>query len=120
MSTKSQKRTFGAARKSLKAGPRDGCLNLMSNLRSAHRDQKCIFQGHLREAETMWILTVYILIVVIMELIVVAIGLALDRLYPSLSLTVSLSLFFAVLWLAWVVAVRVTEPQHAESKGHTD
>ena len=67
----------------------------------------------------MWILTVYILIVVIMELIVVAIGLALDRTYPSLSLTISLSLFFAVLWLAWVVAVRVTEPRHAESKKHT-
>ena len=67
----------------------------------------------------MWILTVYILIVVIMELIVVAIGLALDRTYPSLSLTISLSLFFAVLWLAWVVAVRVTEPKHTEGKKHT-
>lgn len=78
-----------------------------------------IFQRHLREVETVWILTVYILIVVIMELIVVAIGLALDRTYPSLSLTISLSLFFAVLWLAWVVAVRVTEPKHTESKKHT-
>jgi hypothetical protein len=67
----------------------------------------------------MWILTVYILIVVIMELIVVAIGLALDRMYPSLSLTISLSLFFAVLSFAWVVAVRVTEPKHAETKKHT-
>ena len=64
----------------------------------------------------MWILTVYILIVVIMELIVVAIGLALDRIYPSLSLTISLSLFFAVLWLGWVVAVRVTEPRHEKAK----
>jgi hypothetical protein len=67
----------------------------------------------------MWILTVYILSVVVMETIVVAIGLALDRIYPSLSLTISLSLFFAVLWFAWVVAVRVTEPKHAESKEHT-
>jgi hypothetical protein len=67
----------------------------------------------------MWILTVYVLIVVVMESIVVALGLALDRLYPSLSLTISLSLFFAVLWFAWAVAVRVTEPKHAESKEHT-
>ena len=89
----------------------------MPNLRSAPRDQKYNFSS-LRAAETMWILTVYILIVVIIELIVVAIGLALDRIYPSLSLTVSLSLFFAVLWLGWVVAVRVTEPKHAESKKH--
>ena len=41
----------------------------------------------------MWILIVYVLIVVVMELIVVAIGLALDRIYPSISLTISLSLF---------------------------
>ena len=67
----------------------------------------------------MWILTVYILIVVIMELIVVAIGLALDRIYPSLSLTISLSLFFAVLWLGWVVAVRAIEPRHVRANtGH--
>ena len=64
----------------------------------------------------MWILTVYILFVVVMETIVVAIGLALDRIYPSISLTISLSLFFAVLWLGWVLAVRVTEPKHVKTK----
>ena len=35
----------------------------------------------------MWILIVYILVVVVMELIVVAVGLVLDRIYPSISLT---------------------------------
>ena len=44
----------------------------------------------------MWILTVYALVVVVMELIVVVVGLALDRIYPSISLTISLSLFFLV------------------------
>ena len=66
----------------------------------------------------MWILTVYMLIVVIMESVVVAIGLALDRIYPSLSLTISLTLFVAVLWLAWVLAVRVTQPKPAKGKEH--
>jgi hypothetical protein len=64
----------------------------------------------------MWIMVVYVLIVAIAEFSVVIIGLVLDRIYPELSLTVSLSLFFVVLWLAWVVAVRVTEPRHAKSK----
>ena len=60
----------------------------------------------------MWILTIYILVVVVMEFIVVAVGLALDRIYPSASLTISLSLFFLVLWFGWVIAVRLTEPKH--------
>jgi hypothetical protein len=64
----------------------------------------------------MWIMVVYILIVVVAEFVVIVIGLVLDRIYPALSLTVSLSLFFVVLWLAWVVAVRVTEPEHAKNK----
>jgi hypothetical protein len=67
----------------------------------------------------MWIMVVYVAIVVVAELIVVAIGLVLDRVYPALSLTVSLSFFFAVLWFAWVLAVRLTEPKPARSEKHT-
>ena len=63
----------------------------------------------------MWILIVYVLIVVVMELIVVAVGLALDRIYPSISLTISLSLFFLVLWFGWVIAVYLTKPKHEKS-----
>jgi len=63
----------------------------------------------------MWILTVYVLVVVIMELIVVAVGLALDRIYPSISLTISLSLFFLVLWFGWVIAVHLTKPKYEKS-----
>ena len=59
----------------------------------------------------MWIMVVYVLIVVVCELIVVGIGLVLDRIYPLASLPVSLTLFFAVLWLSWLVAVRLTEPK---------
>ena len=63
----------------------------------------------------MWILIVYVLIVVVGEAVVVAIGLALDRIYPLASLPVSLSLFFAVLAFGWPLAVRWTEPKHAKS-----
>ena len=63
----------------------------------------------------MWILIVYVLIAVVGEAVVVAIGLALDRIYPLASLPVSLSLFFAVLAFGWPLAVRWTEPKHAKS-----
>ena len=63
----------------------------------------------------MWILIVYVLVVVVMELIVVAVGLALDRIYPSISLTISLSLFFLVLWFGWVIAVHQTKPKQQNS-----
>jgi hypothetical protein len=62
----------------------------------------------------MWIMVVYVLIVFVCELIVIAIGLVLDRLYPPASLPISLSLFFAVLWLGWLLSVRLTEPRQAE------
>ena len=63
----------------------------------------------------MWILIAYVLIVVIGELVVISIGLALDRISPVLSLPVSLSLFFAVLAIGWILAVRWTEPKRAKS-----
>ena len=50
-----------------------------------------------------------------MELIVVAVGLALDRIYPSISLTISLSLFFLVLWFGWIIAVHLTKPKQKKS-----
>jgi hypothetical protein len=90
----------------------------MSNLRSAQRDQSYkLFEGDHQAAELrqMWILVLYILIVVVSEAVVVAIGLILDRIYSALSLPVSLSLFFAVLWFAWILAVRLTEPKRTKS-----
>jgi hypothetical protein len=69
---------------------------------------------HAAGAEPMWIMVVYVLIVVVNELIVVAIGLALDRIAPLASLPVSLTLFFAVLWFGWLLAVRWTEPKHGK------
>jgi hypothetical protein len=63
----------------------------------------------------MWLLVVCILNVLVGESIVIAIGLGLDRTFPYASLPVSLSLFFFVFWLSWVLAVRWTEPKYARS-----
>jgi hypothetical protein len=60
---------------------------------------------------SMWILCVYILNVVVGETLVIAFGLYLDRIVPTAGLSVSLTLFFAVLWLGWLLAVRWTQPE---------
>lgn len=66
----------------------------------------------------MWLLVVYVLIVVIGEAIVVAIGLSfLDRRYPPLSVPVSVFLYLAVFFFGWKLAVRVTEPRQAKRQG---
>jgi uncharacterized membrane protein YphA (DoxX/SURF4 family) len=70
--------------------------------------------GALAGVEPMWIMVVYILIVVVNELIVVGIGLVLDRVAPLASLPVSLTLFFAVLWFGWLLAVRWTDPKRTK------
>jgi hypothetical protein len=61
-----------------------------------------------------WLLVIYVLIVVIGEAIVVAIGLTfLDRKYPSLSVPVCVFLYLAVFFFGWKLAVRLTEPRRA-------
>jgi len=66
----------------------------------------------------MWIMVVYTLIVLVGETITVVFGLVLDRIFPAASLPVSLTLFFAILWFAWVLAVRLTEPKDTKSARH--
>jgi hypothetical protein len=41
------------------------------------------------------------------------IGLGVERLWPQASLFVFLLLYFLSLWVAWLLAVRVTEPKGA-------
>src|SRR5262249_57668824 len=72
----------------------------------------------LSRAKSMWIMVVYVLIIVVSESVVVIIGLVLDRIYPALSLPVSLSLFFAALWLPCILPVRFTDPKRAKKAKH--
>ena len=41
-------------------------------------------------------------------------GLAVERVWPQASLVVFLGLYFLSLWVAWLLAVRVTEPKGAD------
>lgn len=58
-------------------------------------------------------MALYIVFVVIGDLGAYVIGLAAERIDPSISLVVFLACFFMVFWLAWQLAVRLTEPKAA-------
>jgi len=60
----------------------------------------------------MGLLVAYILCLIVGQAITIGIGLSIDRYYsPTTSLAISLFLYFAMFWLAWKVAVRITEPK---------
>lgn len=59
-----------------------------------------------------WLLAVYMLILVVGILLVVATGLlVLDRSYRSMSVIISIILYFAVFFFGWKLAVRLTAPR---------
>jgi hypothetical protein len=63
--------------------------------------------------QTAWLLVIYALIIVIGVLLVVANGLfVLDRKFPSVSVPVSIFLYFSVFFFGWKLAVRLTAPRH--------
>jgi hypothetical protein len=62
-----------------------------------------------------WLLVVYLLIIVVGVAIVVATGLlVLDRTYSSLSVPISIFLYFSVFFFGWKLAVRLTAPRHSQ------
>jgi len=62
-----------------------------------------------------WLLVVYLLILIIGIALVVATGLlVLDRTYSSLSVPISIFLYFSVFFFGWKLAVRLTAPRHSQ------
>jgi hypothetical protein len=65
--------------------------------------------------QTAWLLVVYLLIIIIGVALVVATGLfVLDRRFSSLSVPVSIFLYFSVFFFGWKLAVRLTAPRHSQ------
>ena len=56
----------------------------------------------------MKLLAVYVVIVIVGESIVVAIGLFLDQVSKTASMPIALALFFFVFWAGWKLAIRLT------------
>ena len=62
-----------------------------------------------------WLLVVYIVILIVGIALVVTTGLfVLDRTYRSMSVTISIFLYFSVFFFGWKLAVRLTAPRHPQ------
>jgi len=60
----------------------------------------------------MYLLVLYVGLVLVGDIIDYLIGLFVERMWGSqASLVVFLALYFIFLWVAWVVAVKLTEPR---------
>ena len=58
----------------------------------------------------MSLLVVYVVLMIIGDLVAYFIGLVIERNVPAASLPAFLAMYFLFLWVAWVIAVRVTRP----------
>jgi hypothetical protein len=63
----------------------------------------------------MWLMATYIGLAIAGNAIIYFIGLAIERMWPVASLPFYLLMFFVVLWVAWLAAVKITEPKTAQS-----
>jgi len=55
----------------------------------------------------------YVGIALAADVVAVLLCLAIEEFWPAASLPIFLGLYFAILWGAWVAAVRLTEPEDA-------
>jgi hypothetical protein len=63
----------------------------------------------------MALLAVYVALMIIGDVVAYFIGLGIERTFPVASLPAFLAMYFVFLWIAWLIAVRVTAPK-AESQ----
>jgi hypothetical protein len=59
----------------------------------------------------MSLLAVYVGLMIVGDLIAYLIGLVIERTIPGASLPAFLAMYFLFLWVAWVIAVRITAPR---------
>jgi hypothetical protein len=59
----------------------------------------------------MSLLVVYLALMIAGDFVAYLIGLVIERTVPGASLPAFLAMYFLFLWVAWVIAVRITEPR---------
>ena len=67
----------------------------------------------------MALLAVYVALVIVGDAIAYMVGLVIERTLPVASLPAFLALYFLFLWVAWVIAVRITAPKAEPQKAAT-
>ena len=76
------------------------CWNIAAASRLARRGTK-----------PMSLLIVYVALVIVGDVVAYLLGLVIEREVPAASLPAFLAMYFLFLWVAWVIAVRITQPK---------
>jgi cation transporter-like permease len=61
----------------------------------------------------MVLILTYLILALIGNVAIYFIGLMVERMWPAASLLTYLMMFFAVLWVSWILAVKITAPKDA-------
>jgi hypothetical protein len=64
-----------------------------------------------RRKEVVSLLIVYLVLMIVGDFAAYFIGLIIERNAPAASLPAFLAMYFLFLWVAWIIAVKVTEPK---------
>ena len=59
----------------------------------------------------MMLIIYYLVFVLFGDAVAIALSLWIERSWPAASLPIFLALYFAILWAAWILAVRLSEPK---------
>ena len=59
----------------------------------------------------MGLLVTYIALAIVGNIVIYFIGLLVEQVLPAASLIVYLTLFFVVLWVSWILSVKLTAPK---------
>ena len=68
----------------------------------------------------MKLMTYYIVISLVADAVAVFLCLGIEKVVPWISMPIFLTMFFLILWAAWVLAVRLTEPKSAPAGATSD
>jgi hypothetical protein len=66
----------------------------------------------------MMLIVYYIGLTLIADFAAVMLCLGIEEFWPTASLLIFIGLYFAILWVAWLVAVRLTEPKAVPAPAH--
>jgi hypothetical protein len=67
-------------------------------------------------SSSLWLMTAYVVIALALQAIAVVIGAVLDRAIPAWSMIAFMCVYFTMFWLAWPIALRITEPRSAPAE----
>lgn len=67
-------------------------------------------------SSSLWLMTAYAVIAFALQAVAVAAGLVFEKVLGGWSMPVFLAVYFLMFWLAWPIALRITEPSAQSSE----